>query len=61
MASAMNKDCWIAPGHHLLDREASGGLVATDEFIKAYLARPELTPPPKARRLPLGLFAISGP
>src|SRR5205085_3334763 len=26
----------------------SGGLVATDEFLKVYLARPELAPPPEA-------------
>jgi hypothetical protein len=48
MASSMNKDFWLACGHHLLDRDAGGGLVATDEFLKVYLARPELTPPPEA-------------
>jgi uncharacterized protein DUF6352 len=42
------KDFWISCGHHLLDRDAGGGLVATDEFLKAYLARPELTLPPEA-------------
>jgi len=42
------KDFWISCGHHLLDRDAGGGLVATDEFLKAYLARPELAPPPEA-------------
>lgn len=42
------KDFWVSCGHHLLDRDAGGGLVATDEFLKAYLARPELTPPPEA-------------
>ena len=39
------KDFWIACGHHLLDRNASGALVVTDEFLKAYFARPELIPP----------------
>ena len=39
------KDFWLSCGHHLLDRDAGGGLVVTDEFLKAYLARPELTPP----------------
>jgi len=48
MASAANKDFWLSCGHHLLDRDAGGGLVATDEFLKVYLARPELTPPPDA-------------
>jgi hypothetical protein len=42
------KDFWLSCGHHLLDRDAGGGLVATDEFLKAYLARPELAPPPDA-------------
>ena len=45
MASPANKDFWLSCGHHLLDRDAGGGLVATDEFLKVYLARPELTPP----------------
>src|SRR5438045_9464519 len=38
------KDFWISCGHHLLDRNANGGLVVTDEFLKAYFARPELMP-----------------
>src|SRR5947199_5173829 len=42
------RDFWLSCGHHLLDRDAGGGLVVTDDFIKAYLARPELTPPPEA-------------
>jgi Family of unknown function (DUF6352) len=41
-------DFWLSCGHHLLDRDAGGGLLATDEFLKAYLARPELAPPPEA-------------
>ncbi len=40
MASSANKDFWLSCGHHLLDRDAGGGLVATDEFLKVYLARP---------------------
>ncbi len=42
------KDFWLSCGHHLLDRDPGGGLVVTDEFLKAYLARPELAPPPEA-------------
>ena len=61
MASSANKDFWLSCGHHLLDRDAGGGLVATDEFLKVYLARPELTPPPDAcaaeRALHAGLLA----
>ena len=41
-------DFWLSCGHHLLDRDEGGGLVATDEFLKAYLARPELNPPADA-------------
>jgi hypothetical protein len=48
MTVSINKDFWLSCGHHLLDRDAGGGLVATDEFLKVYLARPELTPPPEA-------------
>ncbi|MEX2129446.1 MAG: DUF6352 family protein [Xanthobacteraceae bacterium] len=42
------KDFWLSCGHHLLDRDEGGGLVVTDEFLKVYLARPELAPPPDA-------------
>src|SRR5438477_8638082 len=54
-------DFWLSCGHHLLDRNASGGLVVTDEFLKAYFARPELMPPDDAcaleRRLHRELLA----
>src|SRR5438094_7938322 len=42
------KDFWLSCGHHLLDRDGGGGLLLTDDFLKVYLARPELTPPPEA-------------
>lgn len=42
------RDFWIASGFHLLDRNTSGGLVVTDDFLKAYFARPELIPPEDA-------------
>jgi hypothetical protein len=42
------KDFWVSSGHHLLDRDAGGGLLVTDEYLKAYLARPELAPPADA-------------
>src|SRR5262245_6133144 len=41
-------DFWLSCGHHLLDRDDGGGLLVTDEFLKAYLARPELAPPTNA-------------
>jgi Family of unknown function (DUF6352) len=55
------RDFWLSCGHHLLDRDEGGGLLVTDEFLKAYLARPEITPPPEAceaeRRLHSRLLA----
>src|SRR4030081_2313295 len=54
-------DFWLSCGHHLTDRDAGGGLLVTDEFLKVYLARPELAPPPEAceaeRRLHAALLA----
>ncbi len=52
---------WVSSGHHLTRRSESGGLLVTDELILAYLARPELMPPPEAcaaeRALHAGLMA----
>jgi hypothetical protein len=39
---------WVSSGHHLTHRHAGGGIVATDELILAYLARPEVLPPEEA-------------
>lgn len=43
-----SRDFWLSSGHHLLDRDARGWLLVTDEFLKAYLARPALVPPKDA-------------
>ena len=43
-----SRDFWLACGHHLLDRDAAGNLLVTDEFLKAYLARLEIVPPLEA-------------
>jgi hypothetical protein len=51
------KDFWLSCGHHLLDRNTGGGLVVTDEFLKAYFVRPELMPPPEACATELRLHA----
>jgi hypothetical protein len=48
-------DFWLSCGHHLLDRDAPGKLLVTDEFLKAYLARPELMPPAEACSAERGL------
>ena len=42
------RDFWLSSGHALTDRCADGRLLVTDEFLKAYLARPELLPPSDA-------------
>src|ERR1700739_4246842 len=41
-------DFWPSCGHHLLDRDRRGRLGVTEEFMKAYFARPELVPPADA-------------
>ena len=54
-------DFWHSCGHHFLDRDGSGGYAITDDFLKVYLARPELIPPPDAcsaeRKLHAALIA----
>ena len=49
------RDFWLSCGHHLLDRNQDGDLEVTDEFLMAYLARPEMTPPPDACTAERGL------
>ncbi len=44
----MTRHFWGASGHLMLDRNAQGKLLLTPEFLQAYLARPELMPPPEA-------------
>lgn len=52
---------WVSSGHHMTHRVEGGGLAITDEMILAYLARPELVPPPEAcaqeRRLHASLLS----
>ena len=43
-----SRDFWLSCGHHLLERDDNGSVVVTDEFLKVYLARPEIAPPPDA-------------
>lgn len=56
-ASPIHDDFWVASGHHLVDRAENGGLVVTDAFLSAYLARPELVPPDEACPVERGLHA----
>jgi hypothetical protein len=39
---------WVSSGHLLLDRSPEGFLLLTDDFLRAFLARPELMPPEEA-------------
>jgi hypothetical protein len=39
---------WARSGHLLLDHADGGGLVVTDDYLKAFLAREELLPPEEA-------------
>ena len=43
-----DKDFWRGSGYHLLARSESGHLQVTDDFLRAYLLRPELQPPEEA-------------
>ncbi len=38
------KNFWQSSGYHLLKRDADGWLVVTDDFLRAYLLRPEMQP-----------------
>lgn len=37
-------DFWLSSGFHLLARDAAGRLAVTDDFLRAYIARPEIRP-----------------
>src|SRR5690625_6461552 len=41
-------DFWQDSGYHLTARDANGQLEPTDEFLRAYLRRPEMLPPEEA-------------
>ncbi len=39
-----NPDFWLTSGFHLLDRDDQGQLRVTDDFLRAYIDRPEMAP-----------------
>jgi hypothetical protein len=39
---------WVASGHHLTRLDAHSRMLVTDELLLAWLARPEVLPPPEA-------------
>ncbi len=42
------REFWVSSGHHLSRQNKAGELLATPELMTAWLARPELAPPPEA-------------
>ena len=42
------REFWVASGHHLTQLDATGRMQVTDALILAWLARPEIMPPPEA-------------
>jgi hypothetical protein len=52
------REFWVSSGHHLTHRTEGGGLAVTDELLLAYLARPELMPPPAASAAERELHAM---
>ncbi|MFC7705909.1 DUF6352 family protein [Plastorhodobacter daqingensis] len=42
------REFWVASGHHLTRLDKRGWMVVTDELLLAWLARPEVLPPPEA-------------
>jgi hypothetical protein len=50
-------DFWRHSGFHLLERNAAGQLVITDDFLRAYLARPEVAPVEESCDVERALFA----
>jgi len=47
----MREDLWRGSGFQLLTRDDTGQLAVTDDFLRAYLLRPELAPPEEATLL----------
>lgn len=43
-ARSSTPDFWLSSGFALLRRDARGNLLVTDDFLRAYLARPEMRP-----------------
>lgn len=41
-------DFWLSSGYRLLERGSDGNLHVTDDFLRSFLARPELAPVPES-------------
>jgi len=42
------QELWPSSGYRLLDRNGDGRLTVTDDFLRAYFARPEVAPQPES-------------
>ena len=42
------QELWPSSGYRLLSRNGNGRLTVTDDFLRAYFARPEVAPPPES-------------
>src|SRR3546814_11525784 len=51
------QDFWRDCGYHLLERRGDGHLVVTDDFLRAYLNRPEVRPVPESNDAERALHA----
>ncbi|MGF1591654.1 MAG: DUF6352 family protein [Kiloniellaceae bacterium] len=50
-------DFWRDSGYHLLERRGDGHLTVTDDFLRAYLNRPEVRPVPESNDAERALHA----
>src|SRR3546814_3670705 len=50
-------DFWRDCGYHLLERRENGHLTVTDDFLRAYLNRPEVGPVPESNEAERALHA----
>ncbi|MPZ10140.1 MAG: hypothetical protein GEU89_07975, partial [Kiloniellaceae bacterium] len=51
------QDFWQDSGYHLLEQRTDGHLVVTDDFLRAYLNRPEVRPVPESNEAERALHA----
>jgi hypothetical protein len=51
------QDFWQDSGYHLLEQRADGHLTVTDDFLRAYLNRPEVRPVPESNEAERALHA----
>lgn len=54
----MSEAFWISSGYDLLDRGADGRLSVSEDFVRAYLSRPEMAPPDEACDAERALHAV---